>query len=124
MNKMPVKIFEVTMIKFYKENELDILLCIGHLIFGYFALHFAWFIFKQSDWYSFFFNQTNFMKNRHVYKSTLYNRNKGVLTKTDFEFMRELLERQLIQLQQSDRHDEIDQLKQLFIRLDHQIQRM
>ncbi|AXY60131.1 hypothetical protein CDG61_08900 [Acinetobacter sp. WCHAc010052] len=61
---------------------------------------------------------------RHVYKSTLYNRNKGVLTKTDFEFMRELLERQLVQLQQLDRHDEIDQLKQLFIRLDHQIQRM
>lgn len=44
------------MIKFYKENELDILVLIGTLILGFFMLKFSWWIFKQSDWYPIFFN--------------------------------------------------------------------
>lgn len=44
------------MFKFYKENELDILVFIAILSLGFIALNFAWWIFKQTDWYSLFFN--------------------------------------------------------------------
>ena len=57
------------------------------------------------------------MKNRHIYKTVSYDRSKGVLTKADFEYMRDLLETVLEQLQNSelDNDREIDQLKQFFL---------
>ena len=66
------------------------------------------------------------MVNRHIYKTTFYNRNKGVMLKSDFVFMRECLERYSIQIQllDIDNHDEIMQLKLLFIKLDHHIDRL
>lgn len=66
------------------------------------------------------------MINRHIYKTTSYDRKKGVLTKTDYVYMRDLLETVLQQLQESDLDNdkEIDQLKQFFIKLDHHIDRL
>ena len=53
---------------------------------------------------------------RH-YKTGSYDRSKGVLTKADYEYMRDLLETVLEQLQNSelDNDREIDQLKQFFL---------
>ena len=55
--------------------------------------------------------------NPHLYKTGSYDRSKGVLTKADFEYMRDLLETVLEQLQNSelDNDREIDQLKQFFL---------
>ena len=59
-------------------------------------------------------------------KTGSYDRSKGVLTKTDNVYMRDLLETVLEQLQNSelDNDKEIDQLKQFFIKLDHPIDRL
>jgi len=56
-----------------------------------------------------------------LYKTGSYDRSKGVLTKADYVYMRDLLETVLEQLQNSelDNDKEIDQLKQFFIKLDH-----
>ena len=66
------------------------------------------------------------MTNRYLYGTVLYNRNKGVLRKEDYVFMRECLEKHLenMQLSNEDYSSEIDQLKVLFIKLDHQINRL
>ena len=66
------------------------------------------------------------MINRHAYRTTSYDRSKGVLTKADYVYMRDLLETVLEQLQNSelDNDREIDQLKQFFIKLDHHIDRL
>ena len=64
--------------------------------------------------------------NQHLYKTGSYDRNKGTLTWADYEYMRDLLETVLEQLQNSelDNDREIDQLKQFFIKLDHHIDRL
>ena len=66
------------------------------------------------------------MNNRHVWKTTFYNRNIGVLQKSDYIFMRDSLEQYLDAIRELDidNHDEIDQLKLLFIKLDHHIDRL
>lgn len=63
---------------------------------------------------------------RHLYATTSYNRKIGVLVKDDYLFMRECLETYLEHIQGLgiDNHDEIDRLKILFIKLDHQINRL
>jgi len=65
------------------------------------------------------------MINRHIYRTGFYNRNIGVLNKSDFIFIRDSLEKYLDHIRELDidNHDEIDQLKLLFIKLDHQIER-
>lgn len=65
--------------------------------------------------------------NRHISKTSFYDCKKGVLFKSDYVFMREsLVKNYLDQIREldSDNHEEIDQLKLLFIKLDHYIQRM
>ena len=64
--------------------------------------------------------------NRHIFKTSFYDCKKGVLFKSDYVFMRESLEKYLDQNREldTDNHEEIDQLKLLFIKLDHYIQRM
>ena len=64
--------------------------------------------------------------NPHLYKTGSYDRSKGVLTKADYVYMRDLLETVLVQLQESnlDRDEEIKKLKILVIRLDHHIDRI
>lgn len=64
--------------------------------------------------------------NRHVWKTTFYNRNIGVLQKSDYIFMRDSLEQYLDAISELDidNYDEIDQLKLLFIKLDHHIDRL
>lgn len=64
--------------------------------------------------------------NRHVYSTIAYSRSKGVLRKEDYIFMRECLEKQLeyMQLSNFDYSQQIDDLKQLFIKLDHTINRL
>ncbi len=66
------------------------------------------------------------MINRHVYSTIAYSRNKGVLRKEDYVFMRECLEKHLenMQLSDFDYSQQIDDLKQLFIKLDHTINRL
>ena len=66
------------------------------------------------------------MVNRHVYKTTSYNRNKGVMLKSDFIFIRDSLEKYLDHIRDLDTNnfEEIDQLKLLFIKLDHHIDRL
>ena len=66
------------------------------------------------------------MNNRHVYSTIAYSRNKGVLRKEDYIFMRECLEKYLeyMQLSDFDYSQQIDDLKQLFIKLDHTINRL
>ena len=66
------------------------------------------------------------MKNRHVWQTSFYNRNIGVLVKSDYVFMRESLEKYLGEIQQLDidNYEEIDKLKLLFIKLDHHIDRL
>ncbi|KAB0627425.1 hypothetical protein F7P82_08535 [Acinetobacter guillouiae] len=66
------------------------------------------------------------MNNRHVWKTTFYNRNIGVLQKSDYIFMRDSLEQYLDAIRELDidNYDEIDQLKLLFIKLDHHIDRL
>ena len=61
----------------------------------------------------------------HIQNSQ-YDRSKGVLTKADYVYMRDLLETVLEQLQNSelDNDIEIDQLKQFFIKLDYHIDRL
>ena len=65
------------------------------------------------------------MINRHIYKTASYDRNKGVLTRDDYEYIRDLLETVLEQLQNSelDNDEEITKLKLLFFRLDHHMAR-
>ncbi len=64
--------------------------------------------------------------NRHLYRTVSYDRKKGVLTKDDYLYMRDLLEIALQELQSSDsdRDSEIDRLKQFFIKFDHHVARM
>ena len=64
--------------------------------------------------------------NRHIFKMVGYDRSKGVLTKADYVYMRDLLETVLEQLQNSelDKDSEIDRLKQFFIKFDHHVDRM
>ena len=61
----------------------------------------------------------------HIQNSQ-YDRSKGVLTKADYVYMRDLLETVLEQLQNSDldKDSEIDRLKQFFIKFDHHVERM
>jgi len=63
---------------------------------------------------------------RHLYATTSYNRKIGVLLKDDYLFIRECLENYLEYIQglDIDNHDEIYRLKILFIKLDHQINRL
>ena len=65
-------------------------------------------------------------RNRHVWRTTFYNRNIGVLQKSDYIFMRDSLEKYLDQIREldTDNYNEIDQLKLLFIKLDHHIDRL
>lgn len=64
--------------------------------------------------------------NRHIFRTSFYDRNKGVLFKSDYVFIRDSLEKYLDQIRELDldNYEEIDQLKLLFIKLDHHIQRM
>ena len=64
--------------------------------------------------------------NPHLYKTGSYDRSKGVLTKADYVYMRDLLETALEQLQNSDldKDSEIDRLKQFFIKFDHHVERL
>ena len=67
------------------------------------------------------------MTNRHVYSTIAYSRNKGVLRKEDYIFMRECLENYLEKIQQDfdqENDQEIMQIKLLFIKLDHHIDRL
>ena len=66
------------------------------------------------------------MNNRHVWRTTFYNRNIGVLQKSDYIFMRDSLEQYLDHIRELDvdNYDEIDRLKLLFIKLDHHIDRL
>jgi len=66
------------------------------------------------------------VKNRHVYKTIAYDRNKGVLLKSDYILIRESLEKYLDQIRSmdADNYAEIDRLKLLFIKLDHHIDRL
>ena len=63
---------------------------------------------------------------RHIWRTTSYNRDIGTLDKSDFLFMRESLEKYLDQIRELeiDNHEEIDQLKLFFIKLDHHIDRL
>ena len=60
------------------------------------------------------------------YIITFYNRNKGVMLKSDFIFIRDSLEKYLDHVRDLDTNnfEEIDQLKLLFIKLDHHIDRL
>ena len=65
--------------------------------------------------------------NPHLYKTGSYDRSKGVLTRADYLFMRECLENYLEKIQQDfdqENDQEIMQIKLLFIRLDHYIDRL
>ena len=55
-----------------------------------------------------------------------YDRSKGILTKIDYVYMRDLLETALEQLQNSDldKDSEIDRLKQFFIKFDHHVEHL
>jgi hypothetical protein len=66
------------------------------------------------------------MINRYLYRTVGYNRNKGVLRKEDYVFIRDCLEKHLenMQLSNDGLSREIDQLKVLFIKLDHTIGRL
>lgn len=66
------------------------------------------------------------MNNRHVWKTTFYNRNIGILNKSDYMLIRDSLERYLDHIRELDvdNYDEIDKLKLMFIRLDHHIDRL
>ena len=66
------------------------------------------------------------IRNKHVWRTAFYNRNIGVLHKSDYVFMRDCLEKYLWEIQQLDidNYEEIDQLKLLFIKLDHHIDRL
>ena len=62
----------------------------------------------------------------YLYSTIAYSRNKGVLRKEDYIFIRECLEKYLeyMQLSDFDYSQQIDDLKQLFIKLDHTINRL
>ena len=65
--------------------------------------------------------------NPHLYKTGSYDRSKGVLTRADYLFMRVCLENYLEKIQQDfdqENDQEIMQIKLLFIRLDHHIDRL
>ena len=57
--------------------------------------------------------------NIHIYKTVRHDRSKGVLTKADYEYMRDLLETMLEQLQNSelDKDSEIDRFENFFAKL-------
>ena len=57
--------------------------------------------------------------NRHILKMVGYDRSKGVLTKADYVYMRDLLETVLEQLQNSDldNDSEIDRFENFFAKL-------
>ena len=63
--------------------------------------------------------------NRHIWRTT-YSRKIGSLNNSDYIFMRESLEKYLDHIRELDvdNHNEIEQLKLLFIRLDHHIDRL
>ena len=66
-------------------------------------------------------------KNRHIWKTVEpYNRNIGMLRNSDYILIRESLEKYLDHIRELDtnNYDEIDELKLMFIRLDHHINRM
>ncbi|RZG66683.1 hypothetical protein EXU29_18410 [Acinetobacter wuhouensis] len=66
------------------------------------------------------------MRNRHILQTTSYNRRIGVLQNSDYILMRESLEKYLDHIRELDidNYDEIEQLKLMFIRLDHHIDRL
>lgn len=66
------------------------------------------------------------MVNRHIWRTTVYDRKIGSLDKSDYFFIRESLEKYLDQIREleTDNHEEIDQLKLFFIKLDHHIDRL
>lgn len=66
-------------------------------------------------------------RNRHIWQTVEpYNRNIGVLKNSDYLLIRESLEKYLDHIREldTDNYDEIDELKLMFIRLDHHIARM
>lgn len=65
------------------------------------------------------------IRNVHLFKTVNYDRKIGVLTKENYSYMRDLLEKVLEDLQEADldNDEEITKLKILFIRLDHHITR-
>ncbi|TCB23076.1 hypothetical protein E0H77_13550 [Acinetobacter sp. ANC 4633] len=66
------------------------------------------------------------MRNRHIWATSFYDRNIGVLQKSDYVLMRESVDKylDLIRELDVDNYDEIDKLKLLLLRLDHHIARM
>lgn len=66
------------------------------------------------------------MKNRHIWKTSFYDRNIGALQNSDYVLMRDSINKylDLIRELDDDNYDEIDKLKLLLIRLDHHIARM
>ena len=81
---------------------------------------------KISKTRSRFYMFSNEMNNKHVWKTSFYNRNIEVLYKSDYVFIRECLEKYLGEIQHLDidNYEEIDQLKLLFIKLDHHLDRL
>ena len=65
-------------------------------------------------------------RNRHIWRTTSYNRNIGVLKNSDYLLIRESLEKYLDHIRELDvnNYDEIDELKLMFIRLDQHITRL
>lgn len=66
-------------------------------------------------------------RQNYLYSTIAYSRNKGTLTRADYLFMRECLENYLEKIQQDfdqENDQEIMQIKLLFIRLDHHIDRL
>lgn len=66
------------------------------------------------------------MRNRHIWKTSHYDRNIGVLQKSDYVLVRDSVDKylDLIRELDVDNYDEIDKLKLLLIRLDHHISTM
>lgn len=67
------------------------------------------------------------MKNRHIWRTIEpYNRNIGLLTASDYKLIRNSLEKYLDYIREldTDNYEEIEQLKLMFLRLDHHISRM
>lgn len=124
INKMPVKIWRYQCLNSIKKmNQIFLYLQLFCLLdFSCLSLH-GGFSNKLNGSFIFL---ARLMVNRHIFRTSFYDRNKGVLLKSDYVFMRESLERYLVQICEldTDNHEEIDQLKLLFIKLDHHIQRM
>lgn len=67
------------------------------------------------------------MKNRHIWRTIEpYNRNIGLLTTSDYKLIRNSLEKYLDYIREldTDNYEEIEQLKLMFLRLDHYIARL